>query len=742
MEVSLVAKRLASFGVPLSLLSTGSFPSSFDAVTSADLYVIVRFSLEALCNSLDTLLSSTPPSPHVDAIRRTFGSQGFLASPSLGTTLQDRLSQCTALAQAMTTASDLLMTYRHGAAGGEQASTTGAAHNASAQDGDDEEESVGDSEAAKISFKVDANQLLYPSAAVSKALLRSVCHRLALARECEASKRRRHATRDDDPNGSSDALAGLQKSGGVAERIRAGLLGLKQQANSHAERVEASKKGKATNAMLLSHAAGPVGASRGIGRLRAALPFRAAVWDGNDLAALSQASHDPASSNTPSWRPFAMLNTVLEDSAVDMVRNSSEFWSHRVAPILTDHANRRLASSRNAATAQQRLEALLTEGSTTAPPGWAQQTTTSVGVQPQGAAPHASFFGNLADVEDESHRSQRLAEEDAQRRHAEAMQLLEAAVAQRELDDAAVEQALTNAKADSRAMRGKIQQQRNDIERCEAEVVEFERRKERMQAEFARRRQRISEQRQLLALAGDPAALAALVTKAESLQRTIEEADAESARKLDKLNAKKFKLQTELEGLMATSTQADTVARLKSEVKELMKLGRAAAAETEALRSEWERCPKGIDRSTFLEAVQGMADGLARQQKEVDTALDQLAGVERSITRLQETSRDSFQRLESRLYNEASQRSKNDFLKESLALVVAIRDAYGKLVLAVRERGLVKKESFDADVRVAKLKRVVDQLQKSPMAADLQGVKTAIAALQEKIVAFQSRADV
>ncbi len=185
--------------------------------------------------------------------------------------------------------------------------------------------------------------------------------------------------------------------------------------------------------------------------------------------------------------------------------------------------------------------------------------------------------------------------------------------------------------------------------------------------------------------------------------------------------------------------------QLRQEVKGIKRRHKAASADLDALQQEWERCPKGVDRSAFVELITGMTESMAKQQVQIDRALDEMTDAEKNVTNLVNEASDIFKSVEARVYNAATSSGPNkgnEFCRDAFAKLVALRETYRALIDTVRERGQVKKDMYDIDGRCSKLQRKVSEYPLQSMRDDLSMVTAKNAELKQRLEQTTGNADI
>jgi hypothetical protein len=350
----------------------------------------------------------------------------------------------------------------------------------------------------------------------------------------------------------------------------------------------------------------------------------------------------------------------------------------------------------------------------------------------------AAFYGSaidmdprVADARREAAATAAAAEAAAEAEVADLQQTVESRREKRTLDEQELASSLKAAKTQVADLKALIKAEKAKVKDAQALIEAAEARRELAAEGWESRRADAEARKQLILDAADPATLANLEAQLEEARARQEAIKREFEAKLARVVRKHAKLRTSLEELRANSSTDQTL-ELKNTVKALKKALRASSAETAALERDWERCPKGIDRSKYARVVTDMSSSLRKQQVQIDDVHRQLHGQRSAIEVTKGSVKTVYNELEEHVYDQAK---KESFAKDAYPRIIELREAYVGLVEVIEERGRTRREQHMLDARHAKLQKSVSYIDEADKAVsgDLQALKDEIQALQAQL---------
>lgn len=349
----------------------------------------------------------------------------------------------------------------------------------------------------------------------------------------------------------------------------------------------------------------------------------------------------------------------------------------------------------------------------------------------RGKANTTKFFGSAADI-DESVTERRRAEAEAEAANEAQLAALQAAVEskkeQRNLDESELADQLKKAKERVSDYRTAIKGTKAQLKELQKAMAAIEEERAVKQATWEERRDAADARLNLAKSVEDENALRTIEAALAELEAANEQAQKEHEAKLAKLMKKHGKLKAEIDAL--STTDVEQVQAIKAEIKALKKARRAKAAEGQQLTREWERCPKGVDRSKFARLVTDMSTSLRKQQIQIDDINRQTEEQLTCIQSSRSTVNGVYTKLEEDVFGLAK---KDNFAKDAYSSVVRLREAYRSLVSNIEARGEVKRDQHATDARYAKLQRTVEQYNADGIAADLETLKADVKQLEATI---------
>eukprot|EP00658_Telonema_sp_P-2_P044023 TRINITY_DN31892_c0_g1_i1.p1 TRINITY_DN31892_c0_g1~~TRINITY_DN31892_c0_g1_i1.p1 ORF type:complete len:520 (+),score=210.30 TRINITY_DN31892_c0_g1_i1:268-1827(+) len=223
----------------------------------------------------------------------------------------------------------------------------------------------------------------------------------------------------------------------------------------------------------------------------------------------------------------------------------------------------------------------------------------------------------------------------------------------------------------------------------------------------------------------------------EQLASQLAEAKDLAQQIQDDLNTKLAKIEGKKEDLLKMVSEAgdgreERLMELRRTTKALKKDIKTKVKEINDLREEYDRVPKDIDRSLFLRMIFDLSSNVERQQAEVDRFKRDIFAQCNDIAEKSTKLVMLFSELEEQVYEKASAgkaTSTKDgapgdvFAKESFKNIVAIRESYSLLRMAVNLQGEVRHELHSLEEKSSKAERLVEVQKKRDVAGDLSQVE-------------------
>jgi hypothetical protein len=564
---------------------------------------------------------------------------------------------------------------------------------------------------------VEYNALLYPEPARTKALLQELAQRVGEHAErvaaalAEAEDAAAAAQDDDDDDLGGGAVGGAQRIS-VQQRVKRSLGQLRKQ-------VSATEAGRG-----------------GVRRPDAGAHLDAATGEKSLLPLRAATLHDPA---------------VFGDAKATLVAQLPAQHTS-LASLLEYSAAARVGTKSFEADRRRRLTASASNKATRFAKKAAVPTVTDAELAKANAVEHAmtsrdngrgaAFFGTAEDLDPTLAEARRAeaeaaaaAEAAASAEVAELQGAVEAKREKRTVDEREVYEQLKAAKTRVSDTKAIIKAEKARVKDAQAAIEAAEAKRELQAADWEARRADAEMRQQLILQAADPATLESLDEQIAAANEKREAIAHEFEAKLAKVVRKHAKLRAAADQ-QAEESQSAVVADLRAVCKALKKTLRAERAEAQALEREWERAPKGIDRSKFARVVTDMSTSLRKQQVQIDDTVRQIHEQQGTIDGTQEKVRATYSGVEESVYEQAK---REQFAKEAYPRIIALREAYVSLVDTITNRGKTRREQHVLDARHAKLTKSVAYFNEAGegVVADLAALQADIKEIEASIAAAQ-----
>eukprot|EP01006_Ploeotia_vitrea_P041811 TRINITY_DN66575_c5_g1_i1.p1 TRINITY_DN66575_c5_g1~~TRINITY_DN66575_c5_g1_i1.p1 ORF type:complete len:644 (-),score=127.15 TRINITY_DN66575_c5_g1_i1:1339-3270(-) len=211
-----------------------------------------------------------------------------------------------------------------------------------------------------------------------------------------------------------------------------------------------------------------------------------------------------------------------------------------------------------------------------------------------------------------------------------------------------------------------------------------------------------------------------------------------------KFSTKESKYRAEYEAVTADQDAAKReLQNLLDDVKEMKGKGKTLTQEIKtkedhkaALEAEYAKLPKNIDRELFVSRIMDIIKNIKKQQNEITKINIDNRELQKEINNTNEAVERSFVATDEKIWKDAT---KDDVAKKVYKQLVALRDAFDKLVNTVEETGNIKQQQHELEERKSKMTARDDDLNMEHLQKDLENIKAENAQLAAELKALKGK---
>jgi len=187
---------------------------------------------------------------------------------------------------------------------------------------------------------------------------------------------------------------------------------------------------------------------------------------------------------------------------------------------------------------------------------------------------------------------------------------------------------------------------------------------------------------------------------------------------------------------LGAKRKMDELKKIRVEMKGMAHQVRDKEEVYQSLMSEWERMPKSVNRSVYVNRIMDIVKNLKKQKEQIRVILKDVNDIQKETDRLSNTSHRSYTVTDDLLYKTADAERNKDVKAEYTQIyknLVSMRANFEKLIDFNRQKGNIDNEIRDMQNRIDQLEARNDTLNMSRLKEDLGSLREENDALEAKL---------